>query len=927
MKPGEWRQVEEIFQEALQRQPAERDAFVCDACHGDTELHREVSSLLTHYREGACESWPAAAAAQLIGGRAPLQPGQYLGPYRIESFVAAGGMGQVYRATDTRLNRLVAIKVSAEKFSERFEREARVIASLNHPHVCQLHDVGPNYLVMEFVEGEPLKGPLPVEKAVEYACQILDALDAAHRKAITHRDLKPGNILVTRQGIKLLDFGLAKQCAPLSETDATRPLTQQGQVAGTLQYMAPEQLQGREADTRSDLFSFGCVLYEMLSGKHAFEGQGAASVIAAILEREPARLNLAPPLERVIQTCLEKDPDHRFQNALDLKRALTWALEQPSAGKANRRAWVSAVAAALTLVLVVSTGLGLVAWKRLREEPPRVVKLSFPLPQETFEPGRPPSTAVSPDGRRVAFEGVVDGKSQLWVRDLDNPAPQRLAEIEGSAGMPFWAPDSRHLGFFADAKLKKIDVSGGPAVTVADVQATTGGLGPWSGSWNKDDVIVFGRISSPLFRVSAAGGSVAPLTALDETRQEIGHFAPWFLPDGRHFLYSALSVDPEKRGLYVADLASKARKQVMTDSTRTIYVAPGYLVFARDKTLMAQPFDAGKCEATGDAMPVAEQVDVNYAGVGVAAGYFSASQNGVLVYTSGRALTDAQLTWFDRAGNKLDTVGAPGEIGPFSLSPDETRVAFMRRDPQVGRVDLWIRDLARGAESRLASGMIFGNPVWSADGAQVFYSNRAGDKVYQKAANNTGAEVAVEAAANPPWEASRDGRYLFTVPIPNTNSRIWVLPLFGGGKPFAYPQTEFQTSQPKLSPNGRWLAYRSDESKRNEIHVVSFPQPGGKWQISTDGGRSPVWRRDGRELYYYSLDNKIMAVEIKPGAQFQFGAPKALFGVRPRSLNIGLEVSKDGRFLVPALVEQQATRPMTVVLNWPQMLKSRAGVQ
>jgi serine/threonine protein kinase len=920
-------QIEGIFQEALQRQPMERDAYVREACRGDSELQREVSSLLANHQTITdSKPWAAAAAAKLIEVPGALQPGQSLGPYRIESFLAAGGMGEVYRAIDTRLNRQVAIKVSAGKFSERFEREARVIASLNHPNICQLHDVGPNYLVMEFVEGVPLQGPLHLKQAAEYAAQILDALDAAHRKGITHRDLKPANIMVTKQGIKLLDFGLARQSGPLQENEATLTagLTAKGQIVGTLQYMSPEQLQGKEADARSDLFSFGCVLYEMLSGKHAFEGQSAASVIAAILEREPARLNLAPPLERVIQTCLAKDSDHRFQNALDLKRALAWALEQPSAGKANRRAWVAAATASLVTLLVISAALGLVAWKRLREEPPRVVKLSFPLPQETFEPGRPPSTAISPDGRRVAFEGVVDGKSELWVRDLDNSTPQRLAEIEGSAGMPFWAPDSRRLGFFADGQLKKIDVTGGPAVPVADVQATTGGLGPWSGSWNKDDVIVFGRITSPLFRVSAAGGSVTSLTALDGTRQEIGHYAPWFLPDGHHFLYSALSDDREKRGLYVADLASKARKQVMIDSTRTIYVAPGYLLFARDRTLMAQPFDVGKREPTGEAVPVAEQVDVNYAGVGVAAGYFSASQNGVLVYTSGRAPTVAQLTWFDHTGKKLDTVGAPGELGAFSLSPDETRVALMRRDPQVGRADLWIRDLAHGSETRLASGMIYGNPVWSADGAQVFYSNRAGDKVYQKAANNTGAEEAVEAAANPPWEASRDGRYLFTVT--KTNSRIWVLPMLGGGKPFAYPQTEFQTSQPKLSPNGRWLAYRSDESKRDEIHVVSFPQPGGKWQISTDGGRSPVWRRDGRELYYYSLDNKIMAVEIRPGAQFQFGAPKALFGVRPRSL-IGFEASKDRRFLVPSLVEQQATRPMTVVLNWPQMLKSRAGVQ
>ena len=914
-----WQQIESLFQEALQHDPVERTAFVREACQGDTELHREVSSLLANLDNSGSESWAAAAAAQLIDAPVSLRPGESLGPYRIESFVAAGGMGEVYSATDTRLGRKVAIKVSATQFSERFEKEARVIASLNHPNICQLYDVGPNYLVMEFVEGAPLRGPTPLKQAIEYAGQILDALDAAHRKDITHRDLKPANILVTKQGIKLLDFGLAKQSAPLKETDATQALTQQGQIVGTLQYMSPEQMQGEEADARSDLFSFGCVLYEMLSGKRAFEGQSAASVIAAILEREPAPLNLTPPLERVIKTCLTKSPDDRFQNALDLKRNLMWALEQPIAAKANRRSWVAAAAAALVLVLVMSAALGLVAWKHFREEPPRVVKLSFPLPQETFEAGRPPSTAVSPDGRRVAFEALVDGKSQLWVRDLGNSAPQMLAAIEGSAGMPFWAPDSRRLGFFADGKLKKIDVTGGPAVTIADAQATTGGLGPWSGSWNKDDVIIFGRISSPLFRVSAAGGSVTPLTALDGTRQEIGHFAPWFLPDGRNFLYSALSDDPEKRGLYVADLDSKARKEVMTDSARTIYIAPGYLLFARDRTLMAQPFDTGRRETTGEAVPVAEQLDVNNAGVGVAVGYFSASNNGVLVYTAGRAPNVAQLTWFDRGGNKLDTVGAPGEFRVSSLSPDETRVAFIRRDPQVGRADLWVRDLVRGPESRLSSGMMSGNPVWSADGAHVFYSSRAGDKVYKKAADNTGAEEVIEGAVNPPIDASRDGRYLFTVTL--TKSRIWVLPLFGERKPFPYPHTESQESQPRLSPDGRWLAYRSDESKRNEIHVVSFPQPGGKWQISTDGGRSPVWSRDGRELYYYSPEDKIMAVEITPGARFQFGPAKALFGVRVGRLGTGFDVSKDGRFLLPVVVEQQATTPMMVVLNWPRMLK------
>jgi Tol biopolymer transport system component len=583
------------------------------------------------------------------------------------------------------------------------------------------------------------------------------------------------------------------------------------------------------------------------------------------------------------------------------------------------------------VLAVISVTLGLMTWKHFREEPPPLAKLFFPLPNETFDPGRPGSTAISPDGRRVAIACVVDGKGELWVRDLDNPAP-RILPADGVSGMPFWAPDSRRLGFFAEGKLKMIEMTGGPAVTIADAERTTGGMGPWNGSWNKDDVIVFGRITSPLFRVSATGGSPALLMNLDETRQETAHYAPWFLPDGHHFLYVALSTDPEKRGIYVADLVAKTRKQIMIESTRTIYVAPGYLLFGRDRTLMAQPFDTGKLEATGEAVAVVEQMDVNNAGVGVAAGYFSASQNGVLVYTSGRSPAGVQLTWFDRRGKKLDTTGTPGDLGAFSLSPDGTRVALTRRDPQAGRYDLWTRDLAHGAESRVSSGGVFGYPVWSADGTHIFYGSRPVGKIYRKAANNTGAEEVVEVASRQPMDASRDGRFLFTVtpaydsrpsPASSRTNRIWVLPLFGDRKPFPYLQTDYQENQPRLSPDGRWLAYRSNESKRDEIFVVSFPEPGGKWQISTDGGQAPVWSRDGRELFYYSADNKIMAVEIKPGAQFQFGVPKALFEIRISTGNTSFEVSKDGRFLLPALVEQETSKPMTVVLNWPEMLKKK----
>jgi Tol biopolymer transport system component len=681
--------------------------------------------------------------------------------------------------------------------------------------------------------------------------------------------------------------------------------------------MAPEQAKGRRVDKRADIWSWGVMLYELLTGVRMFDGEDVADTLARVLTKEPDLTRVPAKVRPLLEECLRKDPKLRLRDIGDARRLLNEsAPDRQPAPLRSRIVW-PAVAAVLA---VIAIALGLVAWKHVREESPPVAKLFFPLPKETYEPGRPPSTAVSPDGRRVAVAGVVDGKGQLWVRDLDNPAPQMLAADEVS-GMPFWAPDSRRLGFFAEGKLKKFDVTGGgPAVTITDARATTGGVGPWSGSWNRDDVIVFGRITSPLFRVSATGGSPTKLTELDGTRNETAHFAPWFLPDGHHFLYVALSTDPEKRGVFVADLGSRSHKQLPIENTRTIYVAPGYLLFARDGALMAQRFDTGSLETTAEAVPVEKQADSGYAGAGMTSGYFSASQNGVLVYTSGRAPTAVQLTWFDRTGKRLETAGAPAELGAFSLSPDETRVAFMRRDLQAGHYFLWTRDLVRGAESRLTTSRLppnGGGPIWSADGTHIFYGG-AGGKIVQKAANNTGVEEVLEVATKQPMDASRDGRFLFTV-SPRSND-IWLLPLFGDRQPFRYVQTEFQETQPRLSPDGRWLAYQSNESKRNEIYVVSFPQPIEKWQISTDGGQAPVWSRDGHALYYHGGDAKIMVVDIKPGTRFEFGVPKALFEARIQSNNVSMDVSREGRFLLPALVEPESSTPMTVVVNWPALL-------
>jgi Tol biopolymer transport system component len=532
--------------------------------------------------------------------------------------------------------------------------------------------------------------------------------------------------------------------------------------------------------------------------------------------------------------------------------------------------------------------------------------------------------AISPDGRHVAFVANVAGKRSLWIRDLDNPAPRILAENGGTApGTPFWAPDSRRLGFFDGGKLKKIDITGGPAVTLANSRDV-----PWSGTWNRDDVIIFGTFGPPgLFRVSAAGGTPVPVTEFDRVRGENTHWAPWFLPDGRHFLYVANSSDPEKSAVYIGDLASKDRKQVIALGTRAIYVNPGYLLFIRQGTLMAQPFSARKMEPTGEAIPIAEGVDYYTPGQ-PALGHFSASQNGALIYTAGGVGGDIQLTWFDGTGKKLDTIGAPGLVQWVSLSPDETTIAFSRMDPQTNHLDLWTRDMAHGgAESRLT---FVGNTraaTWSADGKHIFFlSDRDGvDKVYQKAANNSAPEDLVEGASLVPTDASRDGRYLFahtSGTTPKTGFDLWVLPLFGDRKAYPYVQTQFAELNARLSPDGRWLAYQSDQSKRTEIWVVSFPQPGGRWQISTNGGREPVWSHDGRELYYYSLDGKIMAIPIRPGAQFEHDAPKPLFEVRLAIANVRFSVSKDGRFLLPAQAEQAAA-PFIVVLNWPEMLKKK----
>jgi eukaryotic-like serine/threonine-protein kinase len=885
-----------------------------------------------------------------------ILPGTRLGPYEVLSAIGAGGMGEVYRARDTKLEREIAIKVLPANFVNdperlaRFQREARMLAALNHPGIATIYGLeqadGVTCLVMELVPGENLAerlkaGPLGVEEALKIAVQIAEALEAAHEKNIIHRDLKPANVKVTPEGkVKVLDFGLAKAFeGDAAEVDMSnsptlsRAATMQGVILGTAAYMSPEQARGRTVDKRTDIWAFGAVLYELLTGKQAFHGEDVTDILAAVVRAEPDWTKLpasAPQTIRVLlKRCLQKDKALRLRDAGDARIEILESFTASPAAEPipqKRRsleyfAWMVAA-----VFFLVALGLAFVHFRGPGEET-RALKLFVPPPEKAeFGTGYPP--AVSPDGRRLAFVLLVGGGGQraLWVRDLDSLEPRPLNGTEGASD-PFWSPDSRFLAFFAGGKLKKIDVAGGPALTLADAASDRGG------SWGRNDIIVFSPTNNGgLFRVPASGGDATPITELDTGMGEINHRYPWFLPDGRHYLYTAYSSNDSNTAIYSGELDSKKRQRVLNAISNVVYTPPGYLLFLRERTLMAQPFDAGKVQTSGDPVPIAEHVD-SFPGIATL-GQFSASQNGVLAYTSGSAGATVQLTWLDRSGKVLGTVGPPSVMYWPAISPDGSTVAFDRADPSTGAYDIWLHDLARGTDSRFtfnSKNNMF--PVWAPDGSHVaFYSNREGlGDTYQKAANGAAQDEALDKSpmTKRPDDWSHDGRYIIEEinGRSKTGSDIWVLPLFGDRKPFPYLQTEFNERQAKLSPNGQWLAYVSDETKRNEVYVQTFPTPGGKWQVSTNGGTRPVWSRDGRELFFIGGDQKMMAIEVKSdvlngGGKFDAGLPKPLFDTHfALILNGWFDVTKDGRFLIPTLVEQTASVPMTVVVNWQAGLK------
>ncbi|HJW14362.1 MAG TPA: protein kinase [Thermoanaerobaculia bacterium] len=878
-----------------------------------------------------------------------LNAGSRLGPYEILSAIGAGGMGEVYRARDTRLERTVAVKVlpahltGNEELRQRFEREAKTISQLSHPHICALYDVGregdADYLVMEFLEGETLasrlnKGALPSEQLLRYGTEIADALDKAHRQGIVHRDLKPGNVMLTKSGVKLLDFGLAKFQAEAradslsgvsrlaTQAQPSQPLTERGTVLGTFQYMAPEQLEGGEADARSDIFAFGAVLYEMATGRKAFSGKSQASLIGAILRDDPPSVNeitpMTPPaLNRVIKTCLAKDPEDRFQTAHDVKLQLQWIAEGGSqAGvpmpvavrrkSRERLAWGVAAAAIVAAALLAA---GYLRRAPVKASP---IRFEIPTPEGVALIDTP---RISPDGKLIAFNASDPaGRSRIWVRPLSALAAQPLTGTEGAA-RPFWSPDSRFIGFFAEGKLKKIEVSGGPPQKICD--SPTGA----DGTWSPAGVILFdGRIADPIQRVSAEGGTPTVVVKADASRKETVVAWPEFLPDGRHFLYMAQGQKTEDHMYRIGSLDSNESRPLAPAQSLVTYAPPGHLLFVRESTLVAQPFDAKAMKTTGEPVPLAEHIGTISTGLA----RFSASRNGILAYRTGES--GSRFLWVDREGKELSAVGDPGDYSDTMLSPGGDRLAYVVRDTRGGKDDIWVRDLARGASSRFtfdpASDI---SPLWSPDGKTIVFSSDRGGQydLYTKAAGGGGQEQPLLRSDEQKFAHSwtRDGRYIAYQSLgKKTGWDLWVLPTFGDKKPILFLQTPFNEQRPAFSPDGKWLAYQSNESGRAEIYVQNFPGPGGKWQVSTAGGVEPSWRADGKELYYGAPDQKLMAVDIRAGETFEAGIPRALFQatVSPiRNVRSHYLPASDGRrFLLLAPLGRDAMVPTTVVVNW-----------
>jgi eukaryotic-like serine/threonine-protein kinase len=932
-----------------------------------------------------------------------LEAGMRLGPYEILAPIGEGGMGQVYKASDTRLDRAIAIKVLPPHWGDnaemkaRFEREAQTIAALNHPNICVLHDIGKqdgiDFLVMEYLEGETLaarleRGALPLEEAIKTGIAIADALDKAHRRGVVHRDLKPGNIILTASGPKLLDFGLAKwkgsrnPDSSASQMPTRSDVTLPGTILGTLQYMAPEQLEGIEADARTDIFAFGVVFREMVTGKKTFEGKSRVLLMSAIATAEPEPLSQVQPeapasLDHFLHVCLAKEPSDRWQNSRDLLAELQWAAgagalvesAAPSRVAFGRREKILAALLGVAVLSAATLAIPSIAYIRGAKEPdefrfrmPMSVNAEpVPLPANPTTAGRllnmfnPANFAISPDGRTIAMVARANLQDTwfLYVRPIGSVAPQKFPGTEDAA-QPFWSADGRSIGFFVNGKLKKVDASGGPPQDICDAPDSSGG------TWNTDGTILFGS-SKGLFRVSAEGGKPAAITTLDGG--EAGHFWPEFLPDGHHYLYTAWHTQPASRAVFAGLLDSKEKTRVIPAESNAAYAEPGFIVFHRQNTVYAQPFDVKKLAVSGEPVRIADEVPADNG-----RGDFSVSQSGALAYfystntsPAGGANADTsewQLTWVSRTGQVLETPGPFGAYRGFDVSPDGKRIAVHKHDSNSG--DIFVIE-PRGSVTRLTfeASRHNSSPVWSPDGKWIVYSSLQKGKwgLYRKISDASGMEELLYDSELPkvPMSWSPDGkRLVFWVKDAKTGGDIWVLSLEGEKKAEPLIATPFNETHAQISPDGKWIAYTSNSTGRNEIYVQPFPSGAGQWQISNKGGDWPRWRRDSKELFYHSIatsldspavvgpfaNGPILSVPVSAnGATLEPGSPKEV--LRTLALNIPhnggdyqtWDVSADGeRFLylqfVNTAVGTGAVGPdpemnLTFALHWASGLKSR----
>src|SRR5262245_24090059 len=896
----------------------------------------------------------------------PLGPGSRFGPYEVISALGAGGMGEVYKARDTRLDRTVAIKVLPDAFAsdpdlrQRFEREARAIAALNHPHICTLHDIGHepagpgaddgrDYLVLEYLDGETLaarleEGPLPLDQAMTYAIEIADALDRAHRDGIVHRDLKPGNVMLTKSGTKLLDFGLARSSQPavtttvLSMLPTTPPnLTAQGAILGTFQYMAPEQIEGLEADARTDIFAFGALLHEMLTGRRAFEGKSQATLLAAILERTPAAVSssqplVSPALDHLVSRCLAKSPEDRWQAASDVMRELQWITRTPASPAPVTASRLLSLTAGALLGALGSLALGFLLWLMLKGKPsePAAVRFHIVPPSGVSFEANPPLSpfAISPDGRALAFIAASPEGQHLWVQSLDSFEARKLNGTD-NAQQPFWSPDSRSIAYIAQTQLKRVDASGGPPQTICICNAARGG------SWNKDGTILFSgsptQSTSSILRVVASGGSAEPLKDLAQSSQSIPFGNPRFLSDGRSFLYPAGT--PGASDLRRGWLDGRPSVRIPGIVT-TAAVASGYILFARERTLVAQPFDEPSGQLTGEPVVVADRVDVR----GRIAN-FSVSDNGVLAYRQLSDATRSPLQWRNRSGAVLGELGTASDYTGLAISPDGSRVAASR--PNENSVaSIWVIDVARNLASPLRppESRIVNRPTWSPDGREIAFVVSEGSGIVRKKPAAGGAETTVfgpdpqhvflGTAGVTDW--SGDGRYLLltwtnvAASDAKANYEIGALPLSGDKTPISIVKSQFELQRPRFSPDGHWVAYTSNETGSTEVFVTRFPPTGEQSQISGNGGVQPRWRGDGKELFYLARTGTVMAVDIKATDHLDVGAARGLFqsGLTTVTGVDQYAVSADGqRFLVMRSDFLRSNGTITVVVNWPSALR------